>query len=371
MTAPIERIRAMTEDVYRRLAQRLDDLPNGFPPTDSGVELKILEKIFSPEEAGIALLLKAFPENAETIAGRLGRSTSDMETTLNVMAEKGQIGCVTWTGQRFYLLMPFVVGIYEFQMYRIDRELAELCEEYWPTLQRIVGGFEPALARVVPVNATIDKKSEILVYEDVKRMIGDARSFTVHECICRKERKLTGHDCAQPLEVCLSFSSGERSPGDFSLGGRDIPKEEALAILEDAEQRGLVHSAFYNTQTGQFGLCNCCPCCCGLLRGIRELGAPHLLARSNYAARIDAATCSSCGVCAQDRCPVGAIREDGDSYLVDADRCIGCGVCTSACPTESISLVARPQSEQNRPPENLLTWLYQRAQSRGIDLKFD
>ncbi len=360
----------MTE-VYKRLAQRLDGLPNGFPATETGVELKILEKIFSPEDAETALLLKAFPENAETIAERLGWSVSDMEATLDGMAERGQIGCVTWGGKRFYLLMPFVVGIYEFQMYRIDQELAELCEQYWPTLNRVVGGFEPALARVVPVNTPIDNKSDILVYEDVKRMIADAQSFHVHECICRKERALTGHDCAQPLEVCLSFSKESRSPDDFSLGGRDIPKQEALAILDEAERRGLVHSAFYNTQTGHFGLCNCCPCCCGLLRGIRELGAPHLLARSNYAAHIDAATCSACGVCAQDRCPVGAIREGEDSYLVDADRCIGCGVCASACPTESITLVTRPQTEQNSPPENLLVWLYQRAQSRGIDLKFD
>jgi Pyruvate/2-oxoacid:ferredoxin oxidoreductase delta subunit len=361
----------MTDDVYKRLAKRLDELPNGFPPADSGVELKILQKIFSPEDAETALLLKAFPENAETIAKRLERSVADMGATLDAMAQKGQIGCVTWGGRRFYLLMPFVVGIYEFQMYRIDRELAELCEQYWPTLQRTVGGFEPALARVVPVNAPIDNKTEIVAYDDVKRMIVDAQSFHVHECICRKERKLTGHDCAQPLEVCLSFSSEVRSPGDFSLGGRDIPKAEALAILDDAERRGLVHSAFYNTQTGHFGLCNCCPCCCGLLRGIRELGAPHLLARSNYAAQIDAATCSACGVCAADRCPVGAICEDNGSYLVDADRCIGCGVCASACPTESITLVPRPESERKKPPENLLVWLYQRAQSRGIELKFD
>ncbi|MBN2225269.1 MAG: 4Fe-4S binding protein [Deltaproteobacteria bacterium] len=358
-------------DVYKRLASKLDDLPNGFPATETGVELKILEKIFSPADAETALLLKALPETAETVAERLGRSVSEMELTLDAMAEKGQIGCVTWGGQRFYLLMPFVVGIYEFQMYRIDRELACLCEQYWPTLHRTVGGFEPALARVVPVNAPIDNKSDIVVYEDVRMMFADAQSFTVHECICRKERKLTGHDCAQPLEVCLSFSSNVRSPGDFSLGGRDISRQEAMAILDDAERRGLVHSAFYNTQTGHFGLCNCCPCCCGLLRGIRELGSPYLLARSNYAARIDPATCSACGVCADERCPVDAIREDNGSYLVDDKRCIGCGVCASACPSGSITLVTRPESEQNRPPENLLAWLYQRAQSRGIDLKFD
>jgi Fe-S-cluster-containing hydrogenase component 2 len=361
----------MTDNVYRRLAKRLDDLPNGFPPADDGVEIKILEKIFSPEDAETALLLKAIPEDAETIAGRLGRPVTDMGATLDAMAEKGQIGCISWEGRRFYLLMPFVVGIYEFQMYRIDAELAALCERYWPTLQRTIGSFAPALARVVPVNAPIDKRGEIFAYEDVKKMIADAQSFHIHECICRKERWLTGHECSQPLEVCLSFSARPNSPGDFSLGGRDISKEEAFSILEDAERRGLVHSAFYNTQTGHFGLCNCCPCCCGLLRGIRELGAPHLLARSDYVAHIDPAACSGCGICAVDRCPVGAIDEDNGAYRVAAERCIGCGLCATACPAGSITLVQRPDSERSLPPENILVWLYQRAQNRGIEFKLD
>jgi Na+-translocating ferredoxin:NAD+ oxidoreductase subunit B len=361
----------MTDDVYRRLARRLDELPNGFPPADDGVEIEILEKIFSPEDARTALLLKPVPEDADTIAERLGRPAADMAATLDAMAEKGQIGCLSWGGRRFYLLMPFVVGIYEFQMYRIDAELAALCERYWPTLQRTVGGFAPAMARVVPVNTTIDKRGDVLVYEDVRKMIADAQSFHIHECICRKERLLTGHDCDQPLEVCLSFSREAPSPGDFSLGGRDITRDEAIAILEDAERRGLVHSAFYNTQTGHFGLCNCCPCCCGLLRGIKELGVQHLLARSDYVARIDAAACSGCGVCAAERCPVGAIEEDNGAYRVAEGRCIGCGLCASACPADAIRLAERPESERETPPENILLWFWERAQSRGIELKFD
>ncbi len=361
----------MTDDVYRRLAKRLDDLPNGFPATETGVEIRILEKIFSPKDAETALLLRPLPETAEDAAARLGRPLPDMEATLDAMAEKGQIGCMTWGGRRFYLLMPFVVGIYEFQMYRIDAELAELCEEYWPTLHRVVGGVGPALARVVPVNAPIENKSDILVYEDVRQLLANAQSFTIHECICRKERRLTGHECDMPLEVCLSFSAEPRSPTDFSLGGREITKEEALAILDDAERLGLVHNAFYNTQTGHYGLCNCCPCCCGLLRGIREIGPSHLLARSNYVARIDPAACTACGVCAEDRCPVGAIREENGAYLVDGDRCIGCGLCAPVCPTESIALVARPRDEHDNPPANIIEWFLRRAQNRGIELKFD
>ena len=43
-------------DVYERLARKLDGLPNGFPRTEIGVELKLLRKIFHPEEAEVLKL---------------------------------------------------------------------------------------------------------------------------------------------------------------------------------------------------------------------------------------------------------------------------------------------------------------------------
>ena len=43
-----------------------------------------------------------------------------------------------------YGLAPFVVGIWEFQLNHLDRELAELFEEYAPTLLGTLGGVEPA-----------------------------------------------------------------------------------------------------------------------------------------------------------------------------------------------------------------------------------
>ena len=58
------------EDVYRRLQERLDDLPVGYPATASGVELRILKRLFTPEEAEVALALSAAPETAEAIARR-------------------------------------------------------------------------------------------------------------------------------------------------------------------------------------------------------------------------------------------------------------------------------------------------------------
>jgi len=42
-------------EVYEKLRERLDMFPQGFPKTQSGVELEILKNLFTEEEAKIAL----------------------------------------------------------------------------------------------------------------------------------------------------------------------------------------------------------------------------------------------------------------------------------------------------------------------------
>ena len=59
-----------TEDVYRRLQKHIDNMPVGFPATESGVELRLLEHLFSPEEAEMALHLSALPESLDKIFSR-------------------------------------------------------------------------------------------------------------------------------------------------------------------------------------------------------------------------------------------------------------------------------------------------------------
>jgi len=356
-------------DVYRRLAKRLDEFPNGFPATESGVELKILQKIFTPEEAEMTLKIRPVPETVEAVAERLGKSVAEMQPILDNLAEKGQIGSFKMGGQQVYMLFPFVIGIYEFQLNRMDKELSDLFEEYAPELLRTVGYYEPAPARVVPVNTQIDAELQVFPYEDVRRMMEGAKSFQLNECICRKERALQGEPCEHTLEVCLTFSTDEGAFDKYPTG-KMISKEEALKVMADAEEEGLVHCT-YNVEEGHVFFCNCCPCCCGILRGVNEYKAPYLLAKSHYLASIDQEECSACGVCADERCPVGAIVEEDGAYRVLVERCIGCGVCTPTCPTEAIKLVRKPESEQIKPPNNLIELDIRRAASRGIEIKLD
>ena len=45
--------------------------------------------------------------------------------------------------------------------------------------------------------------------------------------------------------------------------------------------------------------------------------------------------CISCGTCAGE-CPVEAISEGDDKYVIDPDKCLDCGTCADACPMDAI-----------------------------------
>ena len=351
------------DDVYRRLAAKLDRLPHGFPRTESGVELRILAKVFSPEDAAMALELLPIPETVDGIARRLGIHIDHLQQVLDHMVARGQIGTARYRGKHVYMLAPFVIGIYEFQLPHMDAELATMFEEYAPALVNTVGGAKPALARVVPVNAHIEARAEVLRHENVRAMIEGARSFRLMECICRKEQAALGKPCSHTLETCLAFSPEPDAYERFPYG-RTVSREETLAVLDLAEREGLVHCT-YNFQREQMFVCNCCSCCCGFLRGVKEFGAPNLLLQSNFVAAIGAEGCIACAACTDGRCPMEAISDRDGVYAVDPERCIGCGACTVVCPTDAITLVPRPRAERTTPPKDIIAWSFRRATNRS------
>ncbi len=356
----------MSNDVYGKLAKRLDALPNGFPATASGVELELLAKLFTPEEAALAATLRLTEEPADVIAERAGVEAEKAYDTLKEMARRGLIRAGRGRGELVFSLMPFVVGFYEEQLPRMDAELAMLVERY---LQETQGAgmttSAPALHRVIPVEESIPFELEIFPYERASQLLENAKSWGVRDCICRIQQRLIGKGCDHPVESCLVFAPVEGA-FDHSEVDRAISKEEALRILREAEAAGLVHSTG-NYREPHYYICNCCTCCCGILRGVAEFGVPTAVARADFQAVVDADTCAGCRDCV-DCCQFAALSVPGDTCTVDLARCVGCGLCATVCPTGALHLERRPAGEVPPPPKDIKEWGMERAEQRGISL---
>ena len=349
----------MSEKVYERLAEALDKLPNGFPRTPSNVEIQILKKIFLPEEASIAGQLGRSMESVKALAKRIGLSEERAEEKLLMMAKRGLLWHASINDQKMFRLAPFIVGIYETQLESMDHELAHLVEEY--LANGGVAGImkpQPAIHRVVPAQKAV-KSEWILPYDDVKALLLNSKTFRLRDCICRVQQDHIDRRCDFPLKTCLSFSSGE---GPASKN--DVSKEEALNFLDKAEEIGLVHTVS-NVMKGLGYVCNCCGCCCGILRGVTDWGIENSVAYANYYAAIDPQECAGCGACRK-RCQVNAVSEGNGVSVVDRKRCIGCGLCATGCPTGAARLEKKPNNEVVNPPIDFETWENERLKNRRL-----
>ncbi len=349
----------MSQTVFENLADALDRLPNGFPRTESGVEIRILQKIFSPAEAALAACLTGSYETVEAISGRSDLPSGEISKALFKMARRGMVWLDKQDGKVVFRLAPFVVGFYEANAELMDHELAHLIEDYFSS-----GGVkgimeaQPALQRVIPAHGSI-KSEWVLPYDDIRAILLEAKTFNVIDCICRLQQKELGHTCEFPTHVCLNFSSAERGPRPG-----DVTREEALALLDRTEEVGLVHTV-NNVMTGVGYVCNCCGCCCGILRGITKWGVEDSVAYANYYAVIDPAVCSNCGNCIE-RCQVGAVSEGNGFSVVTLERCIGCGLCVTGCTNGAAQLFRKAEAETVHPPEDFAAWEHQRLHNRGL-----
>jgi ferredoxin len=355
----------MPKDVYRRLAQRLDAMPNGFPATESCVELRLLAKMYTPEQAALAAEMRLTYESADEIAARAGVEPRAAHRTLKEMAKRGLIYAGRGDGKLAFRLMPFVVGVYEEQLPRMDAELAELFEAYLQESRGITIYGPTPVHRVIPVDEAVPVDLEIFPYESAVALLEGAKSWAVRDCICRVQKRLIGEGCDHPVENCLVFAP-VAGIFDHSDVDRAITKEEALRILYQTEEAGLVHTTG-NYRDNHHYICNCCTCSCGILRGVTEFGVLSAVGHSNFRAVADVDLCAACGDCVE-RCQFGALTLSDGVCAVDVLRCVGCGQCVTVCPTGALQMKRRPEEELPPLVANRRAWQDQRAQERGISL---
>lgn len=355
----------MDSAVFERLAATLDSLPNGFPRSQSGIELQLLRKIFSPDEAELFCDLRLARETVEEIAIRTGRPFEGLAEKLDAMWWKGQIERHGKDGDIRYNLVPWILGIYEYQLRSMDEEMARLHVKYIKSVGPYFLAKKPQMMQVVPVEREVSPANRALPFAQVSAILEKSRSFAVNQCICKKQMRLIGKGCDRPQEVCMVLSETEGYFDHHPMGGRVISREEAYDIVRMAEENALVHMTG-NVRDGHVFLCNCCGCCCLQLIAAR-FGVKETV-NSHYYAVIDQSLCTGCGTCSDSRCQVAAIELLDGARKVVRDKCIGCGLCASTCPSEAIRIVRKDDAEITPPPEDDMDWYRRKAAEQGIDI---
>ncbi|MFO8085690.1 MAG: 4Fe-4S binding protein [Desulfobacterales bacterium] len=340
----------MSDDIYHSLAKHLDNLPSGFPSTKTGIEIRILKRLFLPEEAHIAMALKMKQEAVSTIAARLSMDEKKLAPILESMSKKGLIFRKRKGNKLYYMAAQFVIGIWEYHVNSLDKDLIRDFNEYVPYLFKDGWGQQKTQQlRVIPVHQSIAVETNVMPYEQAEEIIRGQSRIVVAPCICRKEQKLVGKGCGRPEEVCLVFSTGAAYYEENGLG-RPISQEEALNLVKEGVKAGLVIQPSNAKKVAN--ICMCCGCCCQILKNIKVLPEPSKAVRTNYYAQVNEENCTACSVCVQ-RCPMDAVVVDNTAQ-VNLLRCIGCGLCVSTCDSDAIGLIRKPENERYEPPETFV-----------------
>ena len=161
---------------------------------------------------------------------------------------------------------------------------------------------------VIPVEKAISMENEAIDIEKLSYWLSKYEGkIGVGRCSCRASRKAIGDGCADDdFGWCIGvgdFADYCRETGK----GHDITKEEALAILQRAEENGFVHQITnIDGENKIFGICNCNVEICNALRTSQLFNTPNM-SRSAYVAHVDKEKCVACGRCVE-YCPAGATR---------------------------------------------------------------
>ena len=344
-------------NVYRELQQHLDKLPIGFPATESGVEIRILKQLFTPEEAKAATKL-GFDlkplEEIYTSVDNTEMSITDLELLLDSSVSKGAIHSKKEGNKKYYANSLYMIGMYDMQFHKgkeFSMEFKENASQYWKegmTEELFRTGIHQL--RVIPIEKSISQEHNIASYDDVRKIIENKEGpIVVAMCVCRHKKEAVGEPCSKTnlIESCFVLHDDYVHTYIEQGWGRIVTKEEALEILRKTGEDGLVYQPGKAQRPGS--ICCCCGCCCGYLADMKDF--PHLLdiIPRNYYAEIDSELCTGCGTCI-DRCNMDALTLIDEKSTIDLIRCIGCGVCVPTCPSDAMHLLKK--EKDTIPPKD-------------------
>jgi electron transport complex protein RnfB len=344
-----------TENIYTELQKHLDKQAVGFPATKSGVEIRILKELFTPEQASLALHLNYQPQSAQDIFSQVkgkGMSLEKVKSLLEEMEKNGAILSTEKNGTEHYFTIPFLVGVVEMHAYKATPKFWADFNEY------MFGGFGKSFVstkvsqmRTIPVEKSIQVEHHVATYDQIREIISTTDGpISVNACMCREGAKQRGQPCkvTSREETCMCFGDWARHFIKLGLS-KGITREEALDIIRQNQEDGLVLQP-NNYQKIDF-VCSCCGCCCGVLRMQKMLPKPSANWAHNFYAAVDTDSCTACETCIE-KCQMNAIKLDEQAgyVVINLDRCIGCGNCVANCSSEALRMVKI--EKETAPPED-------------------
>jgi len=346
------------------LIDRLNKYPIGLPDTDK--LRRILAILFSEDDAYVASRFPLTEATLPELVKATGWETERLARQLDAMADKGLVMDTTYGGKTFYLLMPGLIGFFEFSFMKQRNdlpvaELAELMTEYLfgdpdQKMGREFFASKTPLTRALPYEEHIPVSSQVATYESAREIVKTSSYGAIGICYCRHKKEHLDQSCdkkAPIREICISLGTAAKFMVRRGFAEQRT-KEQLLAILAQARDLNLTHITDNIRHKPSF-ICNCCSCCCELLGGVNQ-GFPMGVAKANFTLQVNRETCVGCGVC-QKACNVTALQlldiADGEKkkqMQVLPHNCLGCGACIGSCPTESLSLVpvTRPQIPEKK-----------------------
>ena len=280
-----------------------------------------LASVVTDEMAELALAMDVrVPITAEKLAKKVGKGVGEVRALLDEMAGIGLLE-YNWENanqEKQYILPIFVPGCAELMNMHIEQteahpEIPKFFDNMaFMPLTKITPMVPPGGSgvgmHVVPVEKAIPARNESVDVEHLSHWLKKYKDqLGVGYCSCRNAMRIAGEGCGELQdELCIAVGQFAKYCEENNMG-RHITYEEAIEILQRAEDNGYVHQITnIDGEDKIFAICNCALGSCFALRTSQLFNTPNMSA-SAYRAHVDTENCVACGKCVE-VCPAGAAK---------------------------------------------------------------